>query len=69
MLPHGPQFRGFLGEIASHGAIPIATGPAFVDPETYVDTGNVTTDKNPGALTEAVDWSDGQCWDGQVCAC
>ncbi|KAL5372792.1 hypothetical protein DPSP01_013207 [Paraphaeosphaeria sporulosa] len=60
---HGPgvfglDFRSFLSEVASHGALAIATGNIFVDPETYVarpfDPNNLGL--NPGALTEAVDW-------------
>ncbi|KAJ0159896.1 hypothetical protein CTA2_8922, partial [Colletotrichum tanaceti] len=64
----GMIFRGFLGEVASHGALAIATGPAFVDPQTSVarasggdddDAASSPTpaaDQNPGALTAAIDW-------------
>ncbi|KAH8895353.1 hypothetical protein GQ53DRAFT_855691, partial [Thozetella sp. PMI_491] len=58
----GLKFRGLLGEVASWGALAIATGPAFIDPTNYTE---ITTDdpvagvelrKNPGALTAAIDW-------------
>ncbi|WQF81095.1 Putative alpha/Beta hydrolase [Colletotrichum destructivum] len=56
----GMTFRGFLGEVASHGALAIATGPTYVDPETYVKRPNGSSTpasgQNPGALTAAVDW-------------
>ncbi|CAN8101304.1 unnamed protein product [Discula destructiva] len=65
----GLKFRGFLGEIASQGALLIATGAAFTDPETATaDAVNATagqTDpadatvlagENPQALVDAVDW-------------
>jgi dienelactone hydrolase len=55
-MAQGLGFRGFLGEIASHGAFILATGPPYTDPETYVDNGNVTTSQNPAAMTEAIDW-------------
>lgn len=56
----GSAFRGFLGEVASYGALAIATGPIFVDPETY-KTDNSPLDPNnlgedPAALTAAIDW-------------
>ncbi|CAG8959300.1 hypothetical protein HYFRA_00013070 [Hymenoscyphus fraxineus] len=47
----GLPYRGFLGEVASHGALIIATGPAFTDPESFVNTG-----ANPQAMTNAIDW-------------
>ncbi|KAL3478544.1 hypothetical protein BJX99DRAFT_256440 [Aspergillus californicus] len=63
----GLKFRNFLGEVSSWGALAIATGPAYVDPEEYSETeDNTETDtdaaaatasgQNPGALTEAIDW-------------
>ncbi|KAL4912971.1 hypothetical protein BDW62DRAFT_214576 [Aspergillus aurantiobrunneus] len=56
----GLKFRNFLGEVTSWGALAIATGPAFVDPEDYSDssegTGEAGMGQNPGALTEAIDW-------------
>ncbi|KAI9148224.1 putative secreted lipase [Paramyrothecium foliicola] len=56
----GATFRNFLGEIASHGALAIATGAAFVDPGTYVeppsDPSNPASGQNPAAMTEAIDW-------------
>ncbi|KAK1635521.1 hypothetical protein BDP81DRAFT_490192 [Colletotrichum phormii] len=56
----GMTFRGFLGEVASHGALAIATGPAYVDPETYVappsDPSVGASGQNPAALTAAIDW-------------
>ncbi|KAI8182177.1 hypothetical protein K4K51_001208 [Colletotrichum sp. SAR 10_75] len=56
----GLTFRGFLGEVASHGALAIATGPAYVDPETYVeppsDPSVNASGQNPAALTAAIDW-------------
>ncbi|GJC81534.1 hypothetical protein ColLi_04372 [Colletotrichum liriopes] len=57
----GMTFRGFLGEVASHGALAIATGPAYVDPETYVqppsnEPSSPASGQNPGALTAAIDW-------------
>lgn len=57
-MSEGLAFRGLLGEVASHGALLIATGPAFVDPETYPSNDNATveTSQNPAALTEAIDW-------------
>lgn len=56
----GSNFRGFLGEVSSYGALAIATGPIFVDPETYavddspLDPNNLG--ENPAALTAAIDW-------------
>ncbi|TDZ30198.1 Lipase 1 [Colletotrichum spinosum] len=56
----GLTFRGFLGEVASHGALAIATGPAYVDPETYVpppsDPSVGASGQNPAAMTAAIDW-------------
>ncbi|ETS83077.1 hypothetical protein PFICI_04953 [Pestalotiopsis fici W106-1] len=59
----GLKFRGFLGEVASWGVLAIATGPAFVDPEGYVDpnenatsSGDTLVGENPAALTAAIDW-------------
>jgi hypothetical protein len=53
----GLTFRNFLGEIASHGALMIATGPAYYPPEAYVDSNStVSVSENPGALTTAVEW-------------
>jgi hypothetical protein len=56
--PVGSAFRSFLGEVSSYGALAIATGPIFVDPETYVaksfDPNNLG--ENPEALTAAIDW-------------
>ncbi|GKT50825.1 uncharacterized protein ColSpa_11006 [Colletotrichum spaethianum] len=56
----GMTFRGLLGEVASHGALIIATGPAYVDPKTYVappgNPLNQASGQNPGALTAAIDW-------------
>lgn len=56
----GLPFRSFLGEVTSYGALAIATGPAFVDPEDYVpppsDPANPASGQNPGALTAAIDW-------------
>ncbi|RDW64348.1 uncharacterized protein DSM5745_09759 [Aspergillus mulundensis] len=55
----GLKFRNFLGEITSWGSLAIATGAAFTDPETYVDSSNSSgqaTGQNPAALTEAIDW-------------
>ncbi|KAL4733649.1 hypothetical protein BDV11DRAFT_210046 [Aspergillus similis] len=57
----GLKFRNFLGEVTSWGSLAIATGPAYVDPETYVEdsasnsTGSAIG-QNPAALTEAIDW-------------
>jgi len=54
----GSAFRSLLGEVSSYGALAIATGPIYTDPETY----NVTAfdpnnlGENPAALTEAIDW-------------
>jgi hypothetical protein len=57
-FPVGSAFRSFLSEVSSYGALVIATGPIFVDPETYVakhfDPNNL--DENPEALTVAIDW-------------
>ncbi|KAF6793450.1 cellulose-binding family II [Colletotrichum sojae] len=56
----GLTFRAFLGEVASHGALAIATGPAYVDPETYVaplsDPSANASGQNPAAMTAAIDW-------------
>ncbi|KAF9878443.1 carboxylesterase [Colletotrichum karsti] len=56
----GLTFRGFLGEVASHGALAIATGPAYVDPETYVppvnDPSVNASGQNPASMTAAIDW-------------
>ncbi|TDZ14146.1 putative secreted lipase [Colletotrichum orbiculare MAFF 240422] len=56
----GLTFRGFLGEVASHGALAIATGPAYVDPETYVpppsDPSVGASGQNPAVMTAAIDW-------------
>lgn len=62
----GLAFRGLLGEVASHGALVIATGPAYVDPETYVAPPTETPPAanasgslpgaNPAAMTAAIDW-------------
>ncbi|GIZ48520.1 hypothetical protein CKM354_001157400 [Cercospora kikuchii] len=56
----GLNFRGFLGEVSSHGALAIATGSIYVDPEDYeappADPNNPASDQNPAALTEAIDW-------------
>lgn len=63
----GLDFRGFLGEIASHGALLIATGAAFTDPETYPATDNTTVEasENPTALTQAIDWAVANAGRGQ----
>ncbi|KAK5682982.1 hypothetical protein LTS10_004510 [Elasticomyces elasticus] len=56
----GSAFRGLLGEVSSYGALAIATGPIYVDPETYeaddspLDPNNLG--ENPDALTAAIDW-------------
>ncbi|KAI4603058.1 hypothetical protein KJ359_005848 [Pestalotiopsis sp. 9143b] len=62
-FPVGLKFRGLLGEVASWGVLAIATGPAFVDPEGYVDpnanetsSGDTLVGENPAALTAAIDW-------------
>ncbi|CEN60712.1 hypothetical protein ASPCAL03146 [Aspergillus calidoustus] len=59
----GLKFRNFLGEVSSGGALAIATGPAYVDPEEYAESlegdTSAPTDglgENPAALTEAIDW-------------
>ncbi|KAL4901083.1 hypothetical protein BDW74DRAFT_182182 [Aspergillus multicolor] len=56
----GLKFRNFLGEVTSWGSLAIATGAAFIDPETYVDDSSNSTGQamgqNPAALTEAIDW-------------
>ncbi|KAK2599782.1 hypothetical protein N8I77_011507 [Diaporthe amygdali] len=56
----GLTFRAFLGEVASHGALAIATGPAYVDPETYVappdDLSVNASGQNPAAMTAAINW-------------
>ncbi|KAL5336895.1 hypothetical protein BJX70DRAFT_400235 [Aspergillus crustosus] len=56
----GLKFRNFLGEVTSWGALAIATGPAFIDPTTYVDPpsdpANPASGQNPTALTESIDW-------------
>lgn len=58
ILPVGSAFRAFLVEVTSHGALAIATGPIFVDSESYVakpfDPANLGED--PAALTAAIDW-------------
>ena len=58
MVLVGSAFRGFLGEVASYGALAIATGPIYVDPETYkvVDFDPNNLGENPGALAAAIDW-------------
>ncbi|POS70249.1 hypothetical protein DHEL01_v211359 [Diaporthe helianthi] len=62
----GLAFRGFLGEVASHGALVIATGSAYVDPETYVapsteapppaNASGTVAGENPAAMTAAINW-------------
>ncbi|KAL0930158.1 cellulose-binding family II [Colletotrichum truncatum] len=56
----GLAFRAFLNEVTSHGALAIATGAPFVDPEDYVpppsDPSNPASGQNPAALTAAIDW-------------
>ncbi|KAL3450357.1 hypothetical protein BJX65DRAFT_305196 [Aspergillus insuetus] len=59
----GLKFRNFLGEVSSWGALAIATGPAYVDPDAYAESleneSETPTDvlgENPAALTEAIDW-------------
>lgn len=60
MIPVGLAFRGLLGEVTSYGALGIATGPMYIDPETYevddspLDPNNLG--ENPDALTAAIDW-------------
>lgn len=58
MVLVGLAFRSLLGEVASYGALAIATGPIYVDPETYeavaFDPNNLG--ENPEALTAAIDW-------------
>lgn len=56
----GSKFRAFLGEVTSWGALAIATGPIYVDPEDYEepasDPENPASNQNPQALTNAIDW-------------
>ncbi|BCS24875.1 uncharacterized protein APUU_41319A [Aspergillus puulaauensis] len=56
----GLKFRNFLSEVTSWGALAIATGAAFTDPEVYGDSesdaSSVATAQDPGALTDAIDW-------------
>ncbi|KAG8162925.1 hypothetical protein KVR01_007403 [Diaporthe batatas] len=62
----GMAFRGLLGEVASHGALVIATGSAYIDPQTYAAAPNDTppaanssgtlAGENPAAMTAAIDW-------------
>jgi dienelactone hydrolase len=62
--PLGLSFQNFLGEVASYGALAIATGPAFVDPDTYLNpvrnqTGSarqLPSLQHPEAMTAAIDW-------------
>ncbi|TID21600.1 cellulose-binding family ii [Venturia nashicola] len=57
-VSQGLRYRGFLGEIASHGALLIATGPAAPDLDTHPRSNRSTggSQPNPGALTQAIDW-------------
>lgn len=65
----GLPYRALLDEITSWGALAIVTGPAYINPATYVappsDPNNLASGQNPGALTEAVDWMHANARHGQ----
>ena len=57
--PLGLQHQNFLGEVASYGALAIATGSVFVDPDVYdkpVRDSASGSPQNPEAISNAIDW-------------